>query len=223
MKSLIERIEHYERHHRPHYSERFAALAEGQAPLALFLTCADSRVVPNLVASADPGELFVVRNVANLVPPAPAAEHDGGGDASVSSAVWYALEVLGVRHVVVCGHSGCGGVKALLADEPPPSPALRRWLEAAAPALQRWKKLGAVEPSLAPHDHLSQFSTRHQLDNLMTHRFVRDRVERGDLELHAWWFDIPAGRMLAHSDRHGGYVPAVEALAALEMPARNVA
>jgi len=222
MKSLIQRIEHYERHHRPLYSERFAALAGGQAPLALFLTCADSRVVPNLLASSDPGELFVVRNVANLVPPASVSDHDGG-DASVASAVWYALEVLGVRHIVVCGHSGCGGVKALLADEPPPSPALRRWLSAATPALESWKKRGAPRGDLPAHDHLSQFSARHQLDNLMTHGFVRDRVERGDLNLHAWWFDIASGRMLAHSERHGGYVPAVEAAAGDDAPARNVA
>jgi carbonic anhydrase len=223
VKSLIEGIERYERLHRPHYSERFAALAGGQTPLALFLTCSDSRVVPNLVASADPGELFVVRNVANLVPPDVSNELGAGGDASVAAAVWYALEVLGVREIIVCGHSGCGGVKALLAPEPPPSPALRRWLAPAESSLEIWRRLGPFDPAFPPHDQLSQVTTRHQLDNLRTYSFVQDRAERGDVRLHAWWFDIRAGRMLAYSEQHGRYVPAVEVLADLVEPALDVA
>ena len=189
------------------------ALANGQEPLALFITCSDSRVVPSLISLADPGELFVVRNVANLVPPNMASGEggeSGEGDASVTAAVWYALEVLKIRDVVVCGHSGCGGVKALLGP-PPPSAALRRWLAPAASAVDAWRKHGPLDPSFAEHDQLSQISTLIQLDNLATHDHVRARVEAGDVRLHAWWFDIPTARLLAHSKAAGRYVSIVEA------------
>lgn len=204
MRTLLEGVKRYETMKRPRYSSRFAALANGQDPLALFITCSDSRVVPSLIALADPGELFVVRNVANLVPP-----NVEGGDASVASAVWYALEVLKIRDVVVCGHSGCGGVKALLS--PPPSAALQRWLAPAASAIDTWREHGPLDPSFADHDQLSQISTLAQLENLMTHDHVRARVEAEDTRLHAWWFDIPTARLLAYSKTAGRYVSIMEA------------
>ena len=208
VRSLLEGVKRYETMKRPRYSSRFAALANGQEPLALFITCSDSRVVPSLISLADPGELFVVRNVANLVPPnVPNAEN---ADASVASAVWYALEVLKIRDVVVCGHSGCGGVKALLAP-PPPSVALQRWLAPAASAVDAWRKHGPLDASFADHDQLSQISTLVQLDNLKSHDHVRARVEAGDVRLHAWWFDIPTARLLAYSKAADRYVSIMEA------------
>lgn len=205
MRSLLEGVKRYETTKRPRYSERFAALANGQEPQTLFITCSDSRVVPSLIALANPGELFVVRNVANLVPPVSAP------DASVASAVWYALEVLKVRDVVVCGHSGCGGVKALLGPAPPPSEALGRWLAPGSKAVDIWRERGPLDPSFSEADQLSQISTLHQLDNLQTHDHVRARVEAGTVRLHAWWFDIPTARLLAHSEQLGRYVPIMEA------------
>lgn len=98
----------------------------------------------------------------------------------------------------------------------PPSAALRRWLEPATSSLETWRKQGPFDPKYAAHDQLSQLTTRHRLENLTTHSFVHARVQRGDVQLHAWWFDIQVGRMLAYSAAHGGYVPAVEALASLE-------
>ncbi|MBX3187478.1 MAG: carbonic anhydrase [Labilithrix sp.] len=216
MKTLVEGLERYEQQTREKYRDRFAALADGQAPLAMLITCADSRLVPNLVASAEPGELFIVRNVANLVP---AAREDGdeAEHCSVTAAVWYALEVLGVRNVVVCGHSGCGGMKAALAPEPPPSPALRRWLALASGSVETWRTKGPLDSTLAEHDQLSQIATRQQVANLETHSFVRERVARGDVRLYAWWFDIGAGRMLAYSEKDGRYVPAVEVVGEPEL------
>ncbi|MGQ0506227.1 MAG: carbonic anhydrase [Myxococcaceae bacterium] len=218
MKSLIEGLEHYEKVKRDEYRERFAALADGQNPLALFLTCADSRVVPNLVVSAGPGDLFVVRNVANLVPPA-----DYTGDASVGSAVWYATDVLGVKDIIVCGHSGCGGMKALMSSTPPPSASLRRWLAPAAAALDLWRQEGPYDPAYEQVDQLSQICTRHQLDNLRSHSFVKEREDRGELRLHAWWFDIKVGRMLAFSPPHRRYLPAVHTLTQKDVDTQNVA
>lgn len=222
MRSLIRGIEEYERLSRPKLSERFAELAHGQSPHALFLTCSDSRVVPSLVASAGPGELFVVRNVANQVPPSTPEALDVGHDASVSSAVWYALEALKVKDVVVCGHSGCGGVKALLAG-PLPAPSLERWLAPAVPLVEQWRATEPTDDALPPHDRLSQFITRAQLDNLMSYSFVRERVLRGETRLHAWWFDISAGVMLAWSEAAGAFVPALEALSERETQERVLA
>lgn len=205
MRSVIEGIKRYEKLHRPRYTERFATLASSQHPQAMFIGCADSRLVPNLVASAEPGDLFVVRNIANLVPPS-----DGAGDASVASAVFYAVEVLRIADIIVCGHSGCGGAKALLGP-PPPSEALQRWLASAAASVELWRAGGPLDASYPEHDQLSQLTTLHQLENLRTYDCVRDRLERGELRLHACWFDIPAGRLLAYSEAARRFIPAVDA------------
>lgn len=220
MKSLIEGIKRYESVSRPRLALRFASLANGQSPSALFITCADSRLDPNLVASADPGELFVLRNIASLVHPAHPSSAKENSDAGVASGVWYALEVLGVSDVIVCGHSGCGGIKALIDthggssnDNSSDLPIdLHRWLEPAKPSLDLWKKVGGYDSARPSHDQVSQVCTRHQLDHLRTYECVRSRVDRGAVRLHAWWFDIPAGQLLAYSEEAGRYVPAVEAL-----------
>ena len=212
VRTLFEGVKRYEATKRARYSERFAALANGQEPDAMFITCSDSRVVPSLVALADPGELFVVRNVANLVAPSGDVET---GDTSAAAAVWYALEVLNIKELVVCGHSGCGGMKALLGP-PPPSQVLRRWLAPAARAVETWRENGPLDPYLDDHDQLSQVATLQQIENLETHDCVRARVESGNLRLHAWWFDIPAARLLGYSHREERYVPILAALDTLE-------
>lgn len=201
MKRLIEGLRRYERTQRSQYSERFARLAGGQSPLALFVTCADSRVVPNLIASAEPGDLFTLRNIANLVP-----RYDVGSDDSVAAAVVYAVDVLGVSDIVVCGHSGCGGMQALLRD-PPDDKHLRQWLEHGKPALEHWRASKAFDASLPIHDQLSQASALYQLGNLATYPSVKARLERGEINLHAWWFDIASASLLAYSEEQGHYVP----------------
>ncbi|MBX3263276.1 MAG: carbonic anhydrase [Labilithrix sp.] len=200
-------MKRFETTKRARYSSRFAKLASGQEPLALFITCSDSRVVPSLIALSDPGELFVVRNVANLVPPqVPGVESP---ETSVSSAVWYALEVLKIRDVVVCGHSGCGGINALRSGAPPAP--LERWLAHGQRSLEAWRAKGPLDPSLSEDDQLSQASALQQLANLETHDHVRARVEAGEVKLHAWWFDIPSARLLAYSKAANRYVPILEA------------
>jgi carbonic anhydrase len=192
---------------RTRYSERFAALAHGQEPAALFVTCSDSRVVPSLVSLSKPGELFVVRNIANIIPPSSEAET---ADASAASAVWYALEVLKINDVIVCGHSGCGGIKAALAGPPPFRP-LQRWLAPAARAVAAWRERGPLDPNIPDFDQVSQISTLQQLENLESYDHVRAKVESGDVRLHAWWFDIPTARLLAYSKESRRYVPIMEA------------
>lgn len=203
---LLRGLRRYESEIRPRYQSAFATLAKGQHPHALVITCADSRVVPNLIASADPGEIFVVQNIANLVPP-----FREDGDPSVGAAIAYAIDVLGVRDIVVCGHSSCGGANALLAP-PHKDPSVRRWLEPARFIVEELEALGPLDATRSIGDSVSQLCTLRQLDNLRTHPAVTDALERSKLALHAWWFDIPTGDVLAYSDHEQRFVTAIAQL-----------
>ena len=206
MKNLLNGLSQYEDSTRRRYSKHFASLAAGQVPHTLFITCADSRVVPNLIASAEPGDLFVIRNIANLVPPC-----GDPLDASVQAAVGYAVDNLEVSDIVVCGHSGCGGIKALLAG-PQGDDSLGRWLSHAQPALASFRTGETLDESRPEPDQVSQLSARHQLQHLLTYPSVRRRMKKGQLNLHAWWFDIGVGQVLAYCSDANRYVPALELL-----------
>ncbi|MFI7452906.1 SulP family inorganic anion transporter [Nonomuraea sp. NPDC049714] len=167
----------------------FAELAAGQQPTHLFITCADSRIMPSLITSSGPGDLFTVRNVGNLVPCAGADP----GDDSVAAAIEYATRVLDVHTITVCGHSGCGAMAALLggpattADLPP----LQRWLRHGDASLSR---LGDERPEDAL-DRLCRLNVQQQLDNLKTYRRVNEQVDAGTLKLVGLYFDISSARV----------------------------
>jgi carbonic anhydrase len=182
----------------PQYAERFRDLALTQAPDALFVTCSDSRVVPDLLASTHPGDLFTMRNVGNLIPPA-TAEGVSTGDFSEASAIEYSVLVLKVRNVVVCGHSECGAMKAMLArDSKVKAPNLDRWLYNASTAAFRLEHEGALDAALKSHDQLSQLNVLVQLEHLMSYPIVRAQVASGILHLSGWWFDIATGNMYSY-------------------------
>jgi carbonic anhydrase len=198
VRKLIEGIVEFRERQLPHYANRLRSLAQGQEPDALFVTCADSRVVPNLLVSTEPGELFTMRNVGNLVPPA-TGEGLSTGDLSEASAIEYALLVLKTANIVICGHSECGAMKAVLKrSQPAGAPNLARWLHHADGAAERLAVEGALDASLAPHDQLSQLNVLLQLEHLMTYPIVRDRVEAGALHLAGWWFNIATGDMFSY-------------------------
>lgn len=168
---------------REHYQR---LVAEGQQASTLFIGCADSRVVPDLLTSALPGDLFVIRNVGNLVPP---FEPDAGFHGT-SAGIEYAALVLGVKDIVICGHSDCGAIKALFTPLREDAPHITRWLELARPA---------TVGSEMTADNLRRTSMRSvvlQLERLMTFPMVRERVERGDVCLHGWYYVIEEGRVL---------------------------
>ncbi len=182
----------------PQYAARFRDLARGQAPDALFITCSDSRVVPDLLVAMDPGDLFVMRNVGNLVPPA-TVEGASTGDLSEASAIEYAILVLKVRNLVVCGHSECGAMKAALARKPmPDAPNLAKWLHHAASAVFRLDQEGPLDPRLSLYDQLSQLNVLAQLEHLASYPIVRERLADRTLHLSGWWFDIASGDMFAY-------------------------
>ncbi|MEU6992969.1 SulP family inorganic anion transporter [Streptomyces sp. NPDC046465] len=191
---LASGISAFQRNTAPHVRGELARLArEGQQPAQLFLTCADSRVVTSMITSSGPGDLFVVRNVGNLVP-LPGA---GSGDDSVGAAIEYAVDVLQVRSITVCGHSGCGAMQALL--NTPPGGAqtpLKRWLRHGLPSLERmgaqdkaWARLAGRAPADAV-EQLCLTNVVQQLEHLKAHESVARRLAEGDLELHGMYFHV---------------------------------
>lgn len=167
--------------------------SEGQSPGSLFVGCSDSRVVPELLTNSSPGELFVVRNVANIVPPADEAR--SLGDDSVGAAIEYALGVLNVENIVVCGHYGCGGIRALVdAHVPKDSPNLSEWLMHAGPATVRVGRLGL--PASEVLNRAIEENVEEQMANLATYPSVRERLDRGVLQLHGWVYDLSAGHLM---------------------------
>ena len=198
LRKLIMGIVEFREQLLPQYAGRFRELALTQSPEALFVTCSDSRVVPHVLASTNPGDLFTLRNVGNLIP---AASPDGLsiGDFSEASAVEYALLALEVGNIIVCGHSECGAMKALLArSQTPGAPNLSKWLHHADTAAFRLEHEGPLDASLKAHDQLSQLNVLVQLEHLASYPIVRDQVAGGRLCVSGWWFDIGSGSMYAY-------------------------
>ncbi len=200
MKKLIEGIKDFRKRILPSSREKFAQLAKGQSPDVLFIACSDSRVAPNWFASTDPGDLFVVRNVGNLVPPAGVGPNPKLIGGSVLAAAEFSVLRLNVEHIVVCGHSECGAMHALLAEKSPEDcPYLRTWLAYAEPSLVRYKIEAALDPKLSAVNQLSQRNVLQQIEHLKSHAFIRDQVEKGKVQIHGWWFDIAKADVYAYS------------------------
>ena len=181
----------FHRTRRDEVKDTFAKLALGQSPDCFFIACSDSRVVVNVFASTDPGDLFVIRNVGNIMPPHP----DGG---SAVAALEYALDVLNVSHVVVCGHSDCGAIRAL-SENPTqmPNTPLGNWIRHA-------KK--AAEGGFPDRDTLSKRNVSVQLENLKSHPKVAEKLKAGTLKIHGLWFDIRHADVYYLESQPEGYV-----------------
>jgi carbonic anhydrase len=206
MKKLIRGIVAFRQNVRPEYRGTFARLALGQAPDALLIACSDSRVVPNLFASADPGDLFVIRNVGNLIAPA-GSDGLSQSEASEAAAIEFALTRLAVTDIIVCGHSECGAMHALLSGRNAVQPFhLRSWLRHGEAALERLERNVGPDPLLARHNQLSQLNVLCQIDHLTSYPLVRERVEAGGLRLHGWWFEIKNADVFAYEDSLGRFV-----------------
>ncbi|MFD7323634.1 SulP family inorganic anion transporter [Streptomyces sp. NPDC059875] len=208
---LASGIGKFQRNTAPLVRDELARLArEGQRPSQLFLTCADSRLVTSMITSSGPGDLFTVRNVGNLVP-LPGEE---SGDDSVAAAIEYAVEVLRVQSITVCGHSGCGAMQALLGSTPddPPTP-LRRWLRHGLPSLERmasrrhaWARISGRLPADAV-EQLCLTNVVQQLEHLRAHDAVARRLADGTLTLHGMYFHVGEAQayLLAGPDEQHRY------------------
>ncbi|MFD8687682.1 bifunctional SulP family inorganic anion transporter/carbonic anhydrase [Streptomyces sp. NPDC059651] len=191
---LVSGLSSFQRNTAPLVREELARLAEeGQRPSQLFITCADSRLVTSMITASGPGDLFTVRNIGNLVPP-PDSE---AGDHSVGAAIEYAVDVLGVESITICGHSGCGAMNALLGSRPDgPETALWRWLRHGLPSLERmssrtraWARISGRLPADAV-EQLCLTNVVQQLDHLRAHTSVSRRLAEGTLQLHGMYFHV---------------------------------
>lgn len=175
-------------------SSPFEKLAKGQAPSTMVIACCDSRTDPSLIMQCEPGEIFVVRNIANIVPP----YEPGTGHHSVSAAIEYAVNVLGISHIIVLGHSNCGGIQALMENKAVKQTRfVGTWLST----------MQSVRDEVLEHfDAVNEKSCTacemgavlQSIDNLMTFPWVEQKVAAGDLALHGWYFSMQSGQLLGY-------------------------
>jgi carbonic anhydrase len=196
MRSLIDNARTF-----PERAADLRRFADGQQPTALFITCSDSRVVPTLITGAGPGELFELRTAGNIVP-----EYDEGRGFGETATIEYAVEVLGVKNIIVCGHSHCGAVNAILYPGAPSAlPAVHRWLADTEPHDETRKASDFLDGNA-----LTSAVQRHvqvQLDRLQGHPTVAKRLERGDLELHGWFYAVATGTVSVLNPEDGQFRP----------------
>ena len=199
---LLQRLRRFHLDEYPQYRERFQALVDdGQHPTTLFIGCSDSRLVPYLLTGAQPGELFLVRNVGAFVPP-----YDGShGHHGTAAAIEFAVLSLNVSRIVVCGHSHCGAIKALYGEVSPEAQNLRRWLDLGREAML------PVQPGPEALRRTEQLAVVLQLERLMNYPMVRARVEAGAITLHGWHYVIEEGEVHVFDVRTGGFVAASQA------------
>ena len=194
----------------------FAELANGQSPEVLFITCADSRIDPNLVTQTNPGDLFICRNAGNIVPPH--VKTAGGVTASIE----YAVAVLGVRDIIVCGHTDCGAMKGALSPEALKDlPHVHDWIDHSRAAVEVVKAVHGK----ATMDELLAVTEQNvllQLQHLGTHPAAAARISTGDIELHGWVYDIETGHVSAYDAKAGRFLPMEERYATL-LAASNAA
>jgi carbonic anhydrase len=200
--SIVRGTAAYERHLARLVLPALSPLADVHAPSTLLLTCGDARIVPNVITTSGPGDLFTVRNIGNLV----------GTDGSVAAAVEFAVGTLGVREIAVCGHSSCGAMKALVSGPPTGAPALNSWLRHALPSLERFRTCPPLTVDghvpAAEWDRLALHNVLAQLDRLRAHPAVATALGRGELRLIGMYFDVAAARVYLHDPVTGDFGPA---------------
>jgi carbonic anhydrase len=220
MDKILTGVEGFRRHEYPRNRDFFEHLAtKDQKPIALFITCADSRVNPNLITQTDPGDLFLIRNAGNIVPP-----HGGpaGGEAAT---IEYSIEVLGIRNIILCGHSQCGAMNAMLKDPHLNDlPAAKSWFQHA----EATKRIVRNKYRDSSPEELLVAATEEnvlvQLNNLSTHPSVAAHLSHGELRVFGWYYDIGSGTILQYDQQQGQFVElGAKAVAAAPLPVRHAA
>jgi carbonic anhydrase len=210
MRDVVELVEGYRRFLDNRYSQEaslYRSLADGgQSPRTMVIACCDSRVDPAAIFNARPGELFVLRNVANLVPPyEPHGDYHG-----TSAALEFAVTGLNVETIVVMGHARCGGVRAYLDglyEKTTNNGFINRWMSLLNAARTEALRASAKEPIEVQQKSLEHASVRHSIDNLMTFPFIKENIAAGRLRLRGAYFDIADGKLLSLDDDNGAFRP----------------
>lgn len=202
MQKLIDGVRIFrDTHHAENRSffERLAART--QQPIALFITCSDSRVHPNLITQTEPGELFLLRNAGNIVPP-----HGAGG--SEAATIEYSLDVLGIEDIIVCGHSQCGAIQALLSHQRAANmPALQRWCDHAEATRRIVRQKYADRPDSEIAAAAAKENVLVQLQHLETHPAVAVRLATRSVRLFGWYYDIATGEVSQFDSARAAFVP----------------
>lgn len=203
MRKLIDGISNFRNRDFGPRAELFQYLAKGQEPDTLFITCSDSRIDPNLLTQSEPGELFIVRNAGNIIPP------HGAGTGGEGATIEFALTVLGVKEIVICGHSGCGAMKSLLNPETLGSlPTVASWLSHAQATRtiidQNYSDVTDKEELLAA---ATEENVLVQLENLKTLPAVAVGLSSGEITLHGWVYKIGTGEVFAYDREKHDFVP----------------
>jgi carbonic anhydrase len=202
MEKLIEGHKRFLAEVFPEKKSHFHLLAESQAPAWLFITCADSRVLPDLILGTEPGDLFIARSIGNVVP---ITSHDVDG---VTATIEYAVEVLKVRHAIVCGHSDCGAMKAALNPNGLGNlPKARRWLDHVQAAFAHKQPVDPAEGEVAELASLIRGNVVAQLMNLHAQTAVTRAEGAGRLTVHGWYYDILTGRIEEYDEKQKKFAP----------------
>jgi carbonic anhydrase len=210
MEQIIAGVHKFQRDQFGNYRSLFRKLSqEGQNPHTLFITCSDSRVLAELITQSKPGDLFVVKNVGNIVPPSSAT----GSTNSTAAAIEFAVETLRVSDIVICGHSQCGAMSALLGENPvgKSMPHLREWLNLAAPVLETMRSQYIHLTKMAERmDAAAAENVLFALENLHSYPCVQDRLMDGTLRLHGWFFQIATAELFAYDPELLQFQPLVQ-------------
>jgi carbonic anhydrase len=203
MEKLIKGIHHFVSDVFATRRDFFRTLVDGQRPQALFITCSDSRLVPDLICQTDPGELFVIRNAGNIVPPYTPANPSGE-----AATIEYAIRGLGIRDVIVCGHTRCGAMHAVgNPDATAQMPRVRGWLEHAQASAEIVGTCYRHLPAEAQAKVLTQENVLVQLEHLRTHPTVAAALAAGELKLHGWVYKMETGEVFAYDPVTGQFTP----------------
>ncbi|HVU27347.1 MAG TPA: carbonic anhydrase [Verrucomicrobiae bacterium] len=209
MQQLIAGVHKFRNDEFGNYRKLFRKLSqEGQNPHTLFITCSDSRVLAELITQSKPGDLFVVKNIGNIVPPASAR----GDTNSTAAAIEFAVENLRVSDIVICGHSQCGAIAAMLGEMKieNSTPHLRDWLKLASPVLETMKKDYAHLTEIRARENAAaEENVLFSLDNLHSYPCVQNRLADGTLTLHGWFFKIATAELFAYDPELRQFTPLV--------------
>ena len=211
MQDIEKFISGFNRFQQQYFNENpdlYGSLRTGQHPHTLLIGCCDSRVDPLLLTGSNPGDMFIVRNIANLVPPCTPSAPPG-----VSSAIEFAVCDLEVDRIIVLGHARCGGIRALMSPTPRvvqrETDFVGQWMRIAESVAARVKRELAHRDSGEQHHACELASILQSLDNLLTYPWLKRRVDEGKLKIHGWYFDLESGALMAYSARQQQFLPLV--------------